>query len=83
MGAHLGVEVDIELFQESHNMNELLLGLSDCKRRFLIPESVCRKYKFNLEWSVATSRLSRVIALAYGFIMNYPSDRNILGITHE
>ena len=62
-------------------MNELLSNLSDCKRRFLIPLSVCTKYNFNKEWSKAGGGVSRLIFLIRGFISNIPSDRNIIGIS--
>lgn len=29
-------------------MGELVSNLSDCGRRLVLPESVCRKYRFNL-----------------------------------
>lgn len=64
-------------------MNDLIAMLADCRKRFVIPESVCRKYKFNLEWSQSKSGLRKILLLIYGFIMSTPSDRNILGIAYE
>ncbi len=83
MSVNLGVEIDGEVFGECRTMAELIGALGECRRRFVIPESVCRRYKFNLEWSYSIGGLSRLFLLIYGFVMNTPSDRNILGIAYE
>jgi hypothetical protein len=64
-------------------MNEVINYLSDCKKRFIIPEEVCHRYRFNIEWSQTVSSLGRLLIQIYGFIMNTPSDRNVLGIKNE
>jgi len=61
-------------------MNDMLEALSHCSRRFLIKEEICLKYKFNLEWSRGVSSLTKALMVAYGFLLNIPSDRNIRGV---
>ena len=83
MGLHLGVEIDNELFSDCRCMNELINGLADNRKRFIIPEAICFRYGFNKEWSSSGSTLYRLFLIAYGFILNIPSDRNIIGITQD
>lgn len=63
-------------------MNDLLSIFSDYRRRYVIPEEICKKYKFNLEWSQSLNGLTKGLIKVYGFIYNVPSDRNILGLTY-
>jgi|JI9StandDraft_1071089.scaffolds.fasta_scaffold672585_1 hypothetical protein len=64
-------------------MNDLITALADCRKRLVIPEAICRRYKFNLEWSQEKTGVGKVLLLIYGFILSSPSDRNILGIAYE
>lgn len=57
--------------------------LSDSRDRYVIPEEVCRKYRFNLEWSTRGGSLRRLVTAAYLFLLSVPSDRNILEVKVE
>ena len=64
-------------------MNELITAIADCKKRFVIPLNICKKYRLNKEWSSSGNTLTRIIFILYGFVLNVPSDRNIIGIVNE
>ena len=59
-------------------MDDFIGSLAECRRRLVLPEAMCHKYKFSLEWSKSLNIVTRGLIVLYGFVINIPSDRAML-----